>query len=550
MTLSNAIVKVTDEFLRDLDVARIKNYDDLRKLADELLEATENIFDEHNAICDKSKKWKMQGNLSYYQISAIMSKIFTFKRIGLVGNQIKKENSILTLYVNKLVVSLLPGFANKLGTYCDVEKEELIQELAPIFYCDLPNHFIDGIKREILRNAKCVPRCDNEDFIAVGNGIFNYKTKKLLAFNEDIVFLSKSPINYNPKATNVHIINPDDGTDWDFDSWCRELTDDPEIVELLRTKIPSALIRPLHRWNCAAMLIGSAGCGGKGSLLEAWRSLIGENAYCSIPLASFSKEFMLEDLIDTQAVLVDENDVGLYLDKCGDLKAVITNDVIQINRKNKRAIAFQFKGFMVQCLNDVPKVKDKSDSFYRRQLFIPMNKCFTGKERKYIKEDYLHRTEVLEYMLKIALESDFYELPNPQSCQILLDDIKEQNSLVRQYWYSFRDRFAWDCLSFEFLYDLFKAYQRKFAPSGTVINMATFKEELLNLLFTDKDDMWFCEDKRKVIYVGSKMSKPEPLILEYQLEDWMNKIHKGNNPDQICMPSNISTNIRGLQRIK
>lgn len=54
-------------------------------------------------------------------------------------------------------------------------------------------------------------------------------------------------------------------------------------------------------------------------------------------------------------------------------------------------VSFVFRGFMVQCVNEYPRVKDKSDSFFRRQLFVPFMKCFTGIERKYIKDDYLHR---------------------------------------------------------------------------------------------------------------------------------------------------------------
>ena len=44
---------------------------------------------------------------------------------------------------------------------------------------------------------------------------------------------------------------------------------------------------------------------------------------------------------------------------------------------------------MIQCLNDAPKFRDKTDSMLRRIIFVPFDKCFTGRERKYIKEDYL-----------------------------------------------------------------------------------------------------------------------------------------------------------------
>ena len=140
------------------------------------------------------------------------------------------------------------------------------------------------------------------------------------------------------------------------------------------------------------------------------RQLFGKGTYASIPLSDFSKDFMLEPLISATAIIVDENDVGTYIDKAANLKAVVTNDVIQINRKFKSPVAYQFKGFMVQSLNEMVKVKDRSDSFYRRQLFIPFTKCFTGKERKYIKNDYLQRPEVLEYVMYKVLNMNYYEM--------------------------------------------------------------------------------------------------------------------------------------------
>ncbi|WP_197510811.1 DUF5906 domain-containing protein [Tessaracoccus coleopterorum] len=54
------------------------------------------------------------------------------------------------------------------------------------------------------------------------------------------------------------------------------------------------------------------------------------------------KDFMLEPLTRASAIIVDENDVGQYIDKAANLKAIITNDVIMINRKHKYPISYQF----------------------------------------------------------------------------------------------------------------------------------------------------------------------------------------------------------------
>src|SRR5690606_20490688 len=181
--------------------------------------------------------------------------------------------------------------------------------------------------------------------------------------------------------------------------------------------------------------------------------------HTSIPLSDFGKDFALEPLVRTNAIIVDENDVGTYIDKAANLKAVVTGDVIQINRKYRMPVAFEWHGFMVQCLNELPRFKDKSESFYRRQLFVPFKKSFTGREKKYIKDDYLKRPEVLRYVAKrVLVDMDHYALSEPAPTKALLAEYKDFNDPVRAFWEEFRLRLAWDLAPFTFLYALCKAW--------------------------------------------------------------------------------------------
>src|SRR5699024_5912449 len=136
-------------------------------------------------------------------------------------------------------------------------------------------------------------------------------------------------------------------------------------------------------------------------------------------------------------------------------KAVVTNDVITINRKYKAPIAHQHWGFMIQCLNDRPSIKDKSESFYRRQVFVPFTKSFTGRERKYIKDDYLGRRDVLEYVLKRVLTMNYYSLSQPPAVLEALEEFKNHNDPIRAFWAEMRTEFVWDLLPWSFLYQAY-----------------------------------------------------------------------------------------------
>ena len=109
------------------------------------------------------------------------------------------------------------------------------------------------------------------------------------------------------------------------------------------------------------------------------RQLCGEGTYASIPLADFSKDFMLEPLLHASAVIVDENDVGTFIDKAANLKAIITGDVFQMNRKHKSAIAYRFRGFMVQCLNELPRIRRQIRQLLPKTAVHSVHKMLHGK---------------------------------------------------------------------------------------------------------------------------------------------------------------------------
>lgn len=415
-------------------------------------------------------------------------------------------------------------------------------------------------------------RATNRDLIAVGNGIVDYKTKQLMPFSPEHIFMSKARIKYNPDAQNPICHNEADGTDWNVESWMSELSDDPDTVELL-WQVIGATIRPYVSWNKSAWFYSEQGNNGKGSLVELMRQLIGPMAYAAIPLNDFGKDFALEPLTQASAILVDENDVGTFIDKAANLKAIITNDVISINRKHKVPISYQFHGFMVQCLNEFPKIKDKSESFYRRQLFIPFTKCFTGAERKYIKDDYLKRNDVLEYVLwRVINMDDYYDFIETEDTTSVLAEYKEFNDPIRAFWTEMhveddngviKPAFRWDLLPFSFAYDLYKAWLKEAMPSSTPLGRNTFIKDLIavagpqtgkiiddykhgRVTLDELRDVWTCPSSRDRHRSSTHITAPEPLIADYRLDDWVN--HKVSDQDTMRLLPELKQFYSGLIR--
>ena len=234
----------------------------------------------------------------------------------------------------------------------------------------------------ILRSVCEVrPKTTDPDLVAMDNGVCDYARKRLYDFDPAFVFTSKNHVNFIDHAPNPAIHNDEDGTDWDVESWFNSLSDNPDMVKLL-WQIVGAVLRPNVSWNKTAWFYFESGNNGKGTLCTLMRSLLGNDAWASLPLKAFSNPFMLEPLSRVSAIITDENDTGTFVDDAAALKSIITHDPFLMDRKFKEPRSVLFNGFMVQCVNELPKLRDKSESLYRRLLVVPFEKRFEGAERE------------------------------------------------------------------------------------------------------------------------------------------------------------------------
>ena len=484
-----------------------------------------------NADLDSKNRMVAPKALNHSQIAELMMALYPIAKIIVSENEDDPDANVLAIYQNE---------GKFKGTYRYNKKD--LRKIARQFKYGLNMREFEEIEEVLKDIAPQKRRTTDPDLIAVENGIFNYKTKELQPFDPELVYLSKSQVAYNEHAKNVIIHNDDDDTDWDVETWVEELSDDPEIVKSL-WEIMSAIVRPHVRWDKAAWLFSTKGANGKGTLVTLMRNLVGQNSYASIPIDDFSgkNQFSLAPLLNATSVIVDENDVGTYIDKAANLKAVVTNDVVTIEKKGKDRIAYQFYGFMVQCLNEFPQVKDKTNSFNRRQLFIPMNKSFEGVERKYIKTDYLFSQDVLEYVLFKVLNTNFYTLSTPEASKEILEEFKSNNDPLYDFTSIMLEDLAWDVVPTDFLYDLYEAwYLKNVSKKGQIGSKIKFKREVETIIQQKFKDKWEYH-KGQYRMTVTDIKNPEPYIAQYKLEDWYADT-TSTNVDKLSKP-----NLAGLR---
>lgn len=134
------------------------------------------------------------------------------------------------------------------------------------------------------------------------------------------------------------------------------------------------------------------------------------------------------------------------------------------------------------------------------------------------------------------------------ACKLtVLDNIQSINSKnpTHRFITQLLPKCKWTLLPFNFLYPLYTAWFHKNYPLAKPLGRNEFISDLCDMI----DEKEWTIYRKSPTNVGSKMTLPEPLILEYNLKDWMNPTYKGTAKDKICTPpDNPYVKYRGILR--
>lgn len=525
ITLGNLCKEATEEYIKH---HKIKKPNPV-KITSDLLDVYYDKIKDANDRNPEKAKLPILKELPPSEIARLIVAFYKVARVTWVKGNSEKS---------KLMVYNESGENEGIYTASNSEFGKLISAFNPMISEKDLAETISKIERE----APLVDACDNENYTAVNNGIFDSSTKQLIPFSPEIVFTAKSRVNYNPQAKNVVLHNKDDGSDWDVESWIDDMFDDESMSNLI-WQILSAVMHPYRKYDECICFYSETGNNGKGSLCELMRNLCGEGSHCTIPFNHMNDRFLPDALLHSTAIITDENQVDSRSLKSETFKALCTQDKFNFEMKFRGSFEFCFHGRIIQCINNLIKFDDTTDSLYRRFLIVPFTKSFTGAERKYIKDDYLHRPEVLEFVMYKALNmDDFKDYDIPTQCADLMHFYKSYNDPIRAFYDEFMDEFVWDLLPYKFLYDLYKKWYAENCQ-GQPVAQGDFKKSTMNIFVNCDEWKW-----TKPYPTGNLISVPEPLIAKYDLTRWMRDNYRGEDIIK-CLPTTKSS-YEGLLRIK
>ena len=382
-------------------------------------------------------------------------------RLYTAGEQWRIENTTVHEKTGKVTVPQVPFYviAKFLLTHIPIIKTGSNEDTALLFFYDFSKGIYtsndDYIKtcikkieiRYKLTKLKDVtedlrantrfgkpPRLDY--LIAVGNGLFNTKTKELEPFDPKHFITAKVDTNYNIHAlTNYELIK---NTYFNFDEWLKSIAcNDDEIVTLLWQLINEA-VNPNKTRRKIAIMLGN-GTNGKSTFRQMMINLIGGiNISVSTPheLQSRFGLFSLEGKICNYG-----DEVGTKpLDEMDKLKSISSGESVNYERKNKDVRNYDFKTLLMFNSNEIPPIKDKSDAVLNRLLIIPFNANFEGVKDESIKDEKLNNKIILEYILYTALHLDFDKFIIPEAVKKQLLNYRQENDSVFSFMLYYKDK--------------------------------------------------------------------------------------------------------------
>ena len=491
----------------------------------------------------ESVDYGLKGRNAYQQLKALPPAVIAeciltreLKHTGLIGKS--RATAELMTYEDEE--------PNK-GLY--VPAEERIRSLARQYHYTISSKDLNAVVECVRDSAQLLKESKDKNVVALANGLFDLDSKKLREFSPDVVLTSKASVAFNEDATTCPVI---DG--WSVDEWIRELANNDPEVEKLFWQIIAALFRPGHAFGKAILLYSPTGSNGKGTFLELLRNLVGVDRVATLSMSDFGKSFLPPSLLNCFAVLSDENRVGDFMRDSSKLKAWVTHDWVPIDVKYGPIVETKGRGLCVFCVNELPSSKDKSESLYRRFIPIPFLKRYVGAdENKAIKDDYVKRREVLEYVVHKALMRDlFNSVTEPAVCNKLLGQIREDNDPVLQFAKEFLPQFVWDFLPRKFVYAVYRAWMHKEVPSGRPVSSKEFHKRLEAYVDDHPSCGWVvplgADDKPKNMRTKGLIVEEEPLAVEYNLDNWFDIQPVNGSIRKVGTPHNIPPTARGLLR--
>lgn len=344
---------------------------------------------------------------------------------------------------------------------------------------DLTPNELNQVMTFIRAEAKEYKQTIDPNLIVCNNKIYNRKTQKTEDFTPNYYFTTKLSTNYNEKA-ELPTFNG-----WNPKDWLNDLGDsNPQKIKLLWQVIAYTVNANSIKKHAFFFIDDGQGRTGKGTFQEMLAALVGEDNAYALRYKDFENTQNLGPAMNKALIIGDDNDPNFYNETSSNFKSMVTGDVILINAKYMQPYTARNTATIIQSMNGKPKQKDVTGGLLRRFKIIKFNHQYEDTpEGAKIKDDYVKRREVSEWLLKEAVKVDIGKIVDTEESKQLVHEMKIESDPVAYFMENHFNELKSTRIPVGFMFRFYRA-TREAEEGITKISMSprTFTTKLRNYL--------------------------------------------------------------------
>lgn len=288
-------------------------------------------------------------------------------------------------------------------------------------------------RKEILEYIKLISRVrktkELNNYINFKNGIFDVKSKTLLDHSPDLFLLNQVNAKYIENAPY----------NADVDKFLDDVTSGNTARKKTILEIIGYSMTTSVELQKSFIFYGKSAENGKSTLVYIIEVLIGEENTCHVSIHELQGRFYASELTNKLLNVVAELPRN-HLKSVEVFKSITTGDAMSVEQKYKDRVKIKPYAKSIFTANELPRVNDTTEGFYRRLQIVLFEAKFTNEQKKNFNKRKLITHEALDYLANISvkaylelLDSNTRNFTNEEESQKVLDTYRKDNNSVLSF---------------------------------------------------------------------------------------------------------------------
>lgn len=231
------------------------------------------------------------------------------------------------------------------------------------------------------------------------------------------------------------IFNPDEIAPRWMEFLKQVLGDEPSKIDILQEYAGYCLDQGMNLETILFLL--GRGANGKSVFANTIHEVIGEVNCETMSLDDLRNKNYLADLLGKLVNIATESQGKAEVYE-STLKRLASGEHIKVDRKFKNPFSFKSNCKHIYCLNNLPRIGDKTDAFFRRIIAVPFNiqvkreSQVLGLHKQLAHEE---RSGILNWMLEgyIRLKKNKWQFSKSEQVELLADEYRKDNNNVLSF---------------------------------------------------------------------------------------------------------------------